>query len=53
MVGIQVSMIKHDYGEIGQLLIDEITDILRIRNAASLSYISEQKCVQVSEFSET
>lgn len=53
MVGRQVSMIKQDYGEIGQSLIDEITDTLRTRNAASLLYIAEQKCFQITGFSET
>lgn len=53
MVGRQVSMIKQNYGEIGQSLIDEITDTLRTRNAASLLYIAEQKCFQITGFSET
>lgn len=53
MVGRQVSMIKQDYGEIGQSLIDKITDTLRTRNAASLLYIAEQKCFQITGFSET
>lgn len=53
MVGRQVSMIKQDYGEFGQSLIDEITDTLRTRNAASLFYIAEQKCFQITGFCET
>lgn len=53
MVGRQLSMIKQDYGEFGQSLIDEITDTLRTRNAASLFYIAEQKCFQITGFSET
>lgn len=53
MVGRQVSMIKHDYGEIGESLIDEITNTLRTRNAALLFYTSEQKCFHLNGFSET
>lgn len=46
-------MIKQHYGEIGQSLVDGITDTLRTRNAALLFYISEQKCFHLSGFSET
>lgn len=53
MVGRRVSMIKKDYGEIGQSLVDGITDTLRTRNAAVLFYISEEKCFQLSGFPET
>ncbi len=52
MVGRQISMIEQDYGEIGQSLVDEITDPLRT-HAASLFYIAEQKCFQITGFSET
>lgn len=47
-------MIEQDYGESGQSLVDEITDTLRGDfSAAALSYIAEQKCFQVTGFSET
>jgi hypothetical protein len=47
-------MIEQDYGELGQSLVDEITDTLRGDfSAAALSYIAEQECFQVTGFSET
>lgn len=46
-------MIKRDYGEIGQSLVDGITHTLRTRNEAVLLYIPEQKCFQLSGFPET
>lgn len=46
-------MIKQHYGEIGQSLVDGITDTLRTGSAALLFYISERKCFHLSGFSET